>query len=187
MFAINKNDTCELGINYVVNHYNYKEIYDAAYKLKDLGVDHIKFTALIETGSLDYHENFKEDAFELINKAQSDLSDDRFSVLNKYESDFDYAIENKRMYKTCPISQIVTVIGADTGVYLCHDKTYTKNGRLGLLKEKSLADIWKSKEVKEKFLTFDASISCNHHCTYDERNLFINDVLASAGNHENFI
>ena len=84
--------------------------------------------------------------------------------------------------------QIVPVIGADAVVYFCHDKTYVTNGALGSLKEKSFKELWFSKETKEKFKSFNPMHECQQHCTYDSRNILINDAIKNFDeNHINFI
>ena len=83
--------------------------------------------------------------------------------------------------------QTVPVIAADSCVYFCHDKTYTKRGRLGTLVDKSFKDLWFSDEAREKFENFDAQAECKQHCVYDAKNDLVNQIISSHGEHVNFI
>lgn len=182
-----KNPKCELGINFVVHDFNKDQIYEAAKFFKELGVNHVKFTPRwIDNQEewLAYHAPFKEQVISQIKKAKKDFPD--FDIFDTYENDFLLTGVPERRYSKCPIMQIVPVIGADSVVYFCHDKTYTKPGALGSLKNQSFKELWFSKEAAEKFKSFDPSKECRQHCTYDARNILINDVIKNYGEHLNF-
>jgi len=187
--GIKKSD-CELGINFVVHHLNQGEVYEAARFFKELGVNHIKFTPrwIDKKGEwINYHRPFKEGVIEQIAKAK-ELVDENFSIFDTYKNDFELTGVPERAYSTCPIMQIVPVIGADSVVYFCHDKTYTREGALGSIKKQSFKDLWFGKEAKEKFKKFNPKKECQQHCTYDARNLLITDAIKSYDkNHINFI
>lgn len=182
-----KNPDCELGINFVINHLNWESVYKSAEFYRDLGVNHIKFTARNTPDFHTYHEPFKEQVISQIKKADAEFSNESFVLHNSYEEDFKYAGVYHRSYKFCPIIQIVTVIGADSVVYLCHDKTYSKSGIIGSIKEKSFKDLWFSKETRDRLINFNAESECTHHCTYDLRNILISEILKCAENNVNFI
>lgn len=196
-FAEKKDDDCELGINFAVHKKNSTKIYDSAKFLKELGVNHIKFTPVWTSNYFEYHKNIKDKVIEQINKAKTDLVDERFSIYDTYENDFELSNIPKRKYSQCYIMQITPVIGADSTVYFCHDKTYTKKGTLGSIKERSFKNLWFSEEAKEIFKKFNPQKRCNHHCTYDSRNLSIQKILNDLENidkykpkstkHKNFI
>ncbi|MEK6935694.1 MAG: radical SAM protein [Nanoarchaeota archaeon] len=187
-FAKIKNLECELGINFIVHHMNQDKVYEAANFFKDLGVNHIRYAPRwMEEGWEKYHTSFKENVIEQIKKARQDLNDERFKVYDVYEKDLNNPKIIERPYSKCSIMQIVPVIAADSAVYFCHDKAYTKNGRLGYIKEQSFKDLWFSKESKEKFKNFDAKVECKQHCVYDGKNSLIEEIINSHGNHVNFI
>lgn len=189
-FSQNKSPHCEFGINFVVHHLNKDEVYEAAKFFKELGVNHIKFTPrwIDEKGKWRaYHEPFKDHVIEQIKRAQEELVDENFAIFDTYENDFNLTGVPERCYSFCPIMQIVPVIGADSVVYYCHDKTYLDNGALGSIKERSFKDLWYSQEAREKFKNFDPSVECRQHCTYDLRNILINDAVNSYDeDHINF-
>lgn len=184
-FSKIKSKDCELGINFVINHENSKEIYDAAKLVKGLGVNHIKFTARITKDLEKYHEPFKLNVIDQIHKAIEELSEPGFSVINKYEYDFNSVFQRK--YSKCYMKEFVTVVAADCKVYFCHDKTYTTDGVVGNLKETSFKELWFSKEVQDRFKNFNPIKECNHHCVYDDRNMLLNTFFTLNENHINFI
>ncbi len=186
-FAQIKAENCELGVNFVINHENSDQVYKMAELVKDLGVNHIKYTARITKDLFEYHEPFKEDAIRQIHQAQKDFECKGFKVINKYEGDFESAMVFHRCYGTCYINNIFTVIAADSKVYFCHDKAYVSSGVVGDLKEQSFKELWYSDTVKERYRTFDPMKECDHHCVYDDRNDLLNTFYSLDRNHINFI
>ena len=186
-FAAIKADNCELGINFVINHENADQVYDMAALVKQLGANHIKYTARITKDLFEYHEPFKKEAISKIHLAQENLEGDGFKVINKYEGDFDSAMVFHRCYEKCYINHIFTVIAADSKVYFCHDKAYVSSGVVGDIKERSFKQLWYSDAVKERYQQFDPGIECCHHCVYDDRNELLNTFYALDRNHINFI
>jgi MoaA/NifB/PqqE/SkfB family radical SAM enzyme len=186
-FAGLKKPNCELGINFVVNHQNCHQIYQAAKLVNDLGVNHIKFTARVTKELENYHKPFKQAVINQIHKAQADFSRPGFKIINKYESDFDSCTIFQRSYSFCGIKELFAVIAADSKVYFCHDKAYVKTGIVGDLTAASFKDLWFSEAVIARYRGFDAQKECCHHCVYDDRNILINDYLALDENHINFI
>lgn len=186
-FAKIKNSQCELGINFVINHENAGQVYDMAKLVKELGVNHIKYTARVTKDLFEYHEPFKEHVVEQIHRAQNELETDGFRVINKYESDFDSVLVFHRCYEKCYINRIFTVIAADCKVYFCHDKAYVKEGVVGDLTNQSFRKLWFSEETQKRYMEFDPQKECDHHCVYDDRNELLNAYYSLDKNHINFI
>jgi len=196
-FAKIKKPDCVLGIYFTVHKRNFDQIYNSAKFYKDLGVNNIKFTPMYEPNNLEaYHAGFKNKAIEQLQKAK-ELENENFKIHDVYESDFELAKTPKRNYSQCPIIQTVPVIGADCAVYFCHDKTYTRDGILGHIKDQSFKDLWFSEESKKIFRNFNPKQECQHHCSYDFRNIealkMINDLdnidkyKPKTNIHQNFI
>ncbi|MEM0465174.1 MAG: radical SAM protein [Candidatus Pacearchaeota archaeon] len=183
---IKKND-CELGINFVVQKNNADKVYESAKYFKNLGVNHIKFTACwVPEEFFEYHKPIKEDVIEQIKKARKDFEDENFKIYDTYEEDFLLTGLCERKYEKCYIMQIIPVIGADSVVYFCHDKTYSKSGVLGSIRKKSFKELWFSEETKEIFENFNPKKKCKHHCTYDSRNLSIIKMIENLENIDKF-
>ncbi|MBD5448786.1 MAG: radical SAM protein [Lachnospiraceae bacterium] len=186
-FSEIKQNDCELGINFVINHENANQVYDMAKMVKKMGVNHIKYTARVTKDLFAYHETFKDDVIKQIHRAKEELEEDGFRIINKYEEDFDSALIFQRCYEHCYINRIFTVIAADSKVYFCHDKAYVKDGIVGDLREQSLKKLWFSEETVKRYREFDPREECNHHCVYDDRNELLNTFYSLDRNHINFI
>ena len=186
-FSKKKQNNCELGINFVINHENADQVYDMAKMVKELGVNHIKFTARVTKDLFEYHEPFKQNVIEQIHRAEAELQDDGFRVINKYEGDFDSALVFHRCYEKCYLNRIFTVIAADSKVYFCHDKAYVKEGIVGDLKNQSFKELWFSQETAERYQNFNPQKECDHHCVYDDRNELLNTFYSLDRKHINFI
>lgn len=180
-FAKMKKQDCELGINYVVHHLNADQVFESAKFYKGLGVNNIKFTAQYNRDLEEYHNPFKKYVIEQIQKAKDLLTDERFSIYATYENDFNTSGKLERPYTRCCIIESVPVIGADSGVYFCHDKTYTTHGKIGSIEDKSFKELWFSEDTAKIFREFNAQKSCRHHCTYDGRNMVANEILENIG------
>ncbi len=185
-FSEIKKEGCELGVNFVINHENAHQVYAMAEMVKELGANHIKYTARVTKDLFQYHEPFKQDAIEQIHRAEG-LNGGGFRVINKYEGDFDSALVFHRCYEKCYVNRIFTVIAADSKVYFCHDKAYVKEGVVGDLKNQSFKDLWFLRETVKRYQEFNPQKECNHHCVYDDRNGLLNTFYSLDRNHINFI
>lgn len=186
-FASIKSPGCELGVNFVINHENAFQVYDMAKLVRDLGVNHIKYTARISRDLHDYHRPFKQVAIGQLHKAQADLSCPSFTVINKYEDDFTFSTVFQRSYANCLVKELVTVIAADCKVYFCHDKAYVSSGEVGDLRQQSFKELWFAPAVVKRYQDFNARQECGHHCVYDDRNILLNSFMALDEDQINFI
>jgi len=197
-FAKKKRAECELGINFVVSDKNADQVYHSAKFFKDLGANHVKFTPIyVAEDFLGYHAKSRDAVLDQIRQAREELEDDRFGVFDTYEKDLTATGLPTRQCARCFIMQTVPVIGADCHVYFCHDKTYTRSGRLGTIKTQSFKTLWFSPEAEKIFREFDPRRQCRHHCTYDSRNRAIQEMIDHPGDpdrykpqtevHKNFI
>lgn len=185
-FAKIKNEKCELGVNFVVSHENYNEVYDVAVLMKSLGVNHIKYAARITTDVKEYHKDFKDNVIEQINMAKK-LQSDGFRIISLYEDDFHLSSSFDRPYDKCIIKEAVCVIAADSKMYYCHDKAYMQNGIIGDLGKQSFKEIWFNEETINRAKYFNPKVECKHHCVYDTRNIMLNSFFDLDDNHINFI
>lgn len=186
-FSKIKNDTCELGVNVVVNDSNCHEILEMSKLMKSLGVNHVKFSPMITNNTKEYHSSFKEEVTKQLREAEKAFNGDGFRIIDLYTSDFSDSVIFERQYSRCPIKEIICVIAANSKVYFCHDKAYLRDGLVGSIKNKSFKQLWLSKETTELFRSFDAKVVCKQHCVYDSRNELINSFIDMDRNHINFI
>lgn len=185
-FSENKAENCVLGINFVVSEANHKCVYDAAGLLKNLGADNIKFAAVVSE-TKGYHAGIKDEVISQIHRAIIDFSDNSFQVINNYENDWMDKNFSTQPFGHCYTCRLVTAIGADQKVYLCHTRAYDSGAVVGDLKEQSFRDIWTSPATVKKLSEFDPRKECRNFCAYQERNELINAYFDVNIDHINFI
>lgn len=184
-FAANKSKDCALGVNFVISKANYNRVYEAAVLLKDLGVDNVKFAAVVDN-SRGYHTEIKDQVIEQIHNAITVLSDDGFRVINSYENDWMDKNFSKVSTPHCYICRLVTVIAADQRVYLCHTQAYDSHAVVGDISNKRFRDLWFSEETKARIANLNPQTDCRSNCVYEIRNGAIQGYLDS-NIHINFI
>ena len=189
-FAKEKNEDCELGVNFVVSRDNYKDIYEMARLMKSLGINHVKYAPVINNETEAYHLPIREQVMEDLDKVKA-LEDEHFRIIDLYTNDIQRIQQGimvfDRSYTNCYVKNFVCTIAANAKVYYCHDKAYLKNGSIGDLKERRFKELWFSKETTERFRKFNAKITCKEHCVFDDRNIMLNQFFSMDMNHVNFL
>lgn len=186
-FAGIKDESCELGINFVIGKENYMEIEQVAETMKSLGADHVKFAPLFSDDTEGYHKDIKDDVISKLDGLGKRLNDDGFKIIDLYTDDLGGHKVFERTYSRCPVKEFVCIIAANSRVYYCHDKAYLSDGCVCDLGGQSFREGWHSDEVAEKFRRFDAMEVCRQHCAYDSRNVLINAYLDMDLDHVNFV
>lgn len=185
-FAKNKNKNCVLGVNFTIGRYNSKRVYEAAGLLKSLGVDNIKYSAVVDNRQ-HYHDEIKDGVIAQIHKAKQNLESDSFQIINQYEKDWMDKNFSTQPFPVCYTCRFVTVIGADQKVYLCHTKAYDSNAVVADLKEQSFRQAWYSDEVRARLCNVKPETECRNFCAYQERNELIQSYFDVNYDHVNFI
>ena len=175
-----------IGIGFVVEKENYKQIYQAAKLFKCIGVDNFRISAAFTPEGYNYFDSFKDEAKELANKAQQ-LSDDNFTVFNLFNDRIKDNFEGVQNYDKCYIKDLLTYIGADYNVYTCCTLAYNKKGLIGNIKDKSFKDLWESNEKTKFFNNHNPKCICKHPCMYSNKNEFISYAVNKEAKHINFI
>lgn len=184
-FAKMKNDECVLGINFVIGKANYRRVYEAAKLLKSLGVNNVKFAALVDNQP-NYHIDIKDDVIGQIHRAIDNFQDENFRIINNYENDWMDKNFTGVPLNVCYTCRLVTVIAADQRVYLCHTQAYDSHAMVGELKEQSFEKLWFSEEIRKKLESLNPSKDCRSNCVYEGRNSVIQSYFDSS-EHINFI
>jgi Fe-coproporphyrin III synthase len=181
------NSSCVLGVNYVVDNENYVHVFEFCQLMKDVGVNHFKIMGVLVSNDgkecNDYHLKIRETVQEQINQAKG-LEDENFKIIDHYH---EFPERFDKEYETCPSLQFLTIIGADSKVYSCHDKAYTEKGLLGSIETRSFKEFWFSKENQERMKSINPSIDCNHHCAEHRRNLLLHEYLSADSEHISFV
>jgi MoaA/NifB/PqqE/SkfB family radical SAM enzyme len=183
----NLKSSCVLGINYVIDNQNYAHVLEFSKLMKDVGVNHLKIMGVIVSndGKLSnaYHDDIRESVQEQIDQAKN-IEDANFKIIDHYH---EFPERFDKDYQTCPSTQFLTIIGADSRVYSCHDKAYTELGLLGSIENRRFKDFWYSDENRKRMKEINPSIDCQHHCAEHKRNLLLHEYLSVDQNHMEFV
>jgi len=76
--------------------------------------------------------------------------------------------------------ETIPVVGADLGIYTCHNKAYDNAGKVGTVANNRFKDMWFSDKTKRFFDNFNAKISCQHECSNDGKNKLINSLVDAS-------
>lgn len=185
-FAKEKDKDCVLGINFVVSKTNASEVYKAAHLLKELGVDNVKFAAVIENVPY-YHDGIKDSVIEQIHRAQADFVDKDFTIINNYENDWMDKNFTTQPFPVCYTCRMVTVIAADQRVYFCHTRAYDSDAVAGDLHDQSFYEMWFSDQTKKRLSQLSPQKDCQNFCVYQERNQLIEAYFDVDLRHVDFI
>lgn len=185
-FAVNKDKSCTLGINFVISKANYQQVYEAAKLLKSLGVDNVKFAAMDGNVS-HYHDEIKDEVIEQIQRAKEDFADNNFLIFNNYQNDWKQKNPSAQTFPVCYTCKLVTVIAADQKVYFCHTRAYDSGAVVGDLHNKSFKELWYSEETTQRMNKLNPMMDCKNFCVYEERNRLIQAYLDADTEHVNFI
>ena len=179
-FSKIKNPDCDLAVNYIVHRDNCDDLVSFASKLKECGVENVRFSPMWTPNLQDYH-------FPIVQKVNRQLDEISEIVDDTCSVNSTYAIEShadQRPYSKCYYMQIVPVIGADQNIYACHNKAYDSSGKIGSIKDSSFEAIWLASSAYMN--NFDPTEACNNHqCSNDNKNIIINDLVNSSM--DNFI
>ncbi len=178
---------CFLGVSFIINRDNVEHIFEMGQRLKDAGVDSVKFSACVVSNegkkNNAYHAPFFDKVKAQTVKAVEKLSDSSFEIFDSYHRlDENFA----KKYDWCPYQQILPVIGADQRIYSCQDKAYNLDcGVLGSIKEQRFKTFWE--DGREKFFKIKPSRDCNHHCVANNKNILVHEYLDVDPDHMSFV
>ena len=178
---------CRLGISLIVDCENAPHVFETIALARKVGADSVKVSPCVVSdcggeNSL-YHEPYYEAVGQQVAEAREAFEDDTFEIYNAYvphQSDYGKA------YTWCPYEQILSIIGADLGVYTCQDKAYNHDsGLLGSIEHVSFREFWL--DGKEKFFRVNPGRDCTHHCVADAKNRLVLDYLGLDPGHLGFV
>ena len=134
------NSLTDINIGYVINEYNYNQIFSVAEKLKKIGVHYLRFKTDIAS-ILNLSSEERKEAKSQIKKVKKYLCDSYFSVVeihNVMDSN-----KKTRKFDKCFIHYLVANISADANLYPCNYHPSPKNDSFGLIEnETDLKDLW---------------------------------------------
>lgn len=181
-FAEIKNVDCDLCVNFIITVENYKKIYQFSEQMKKMKIDNVRFSPVWFRNFYDYHSPLLNEVMEQLHRAKTELEDEKFKIYHSY---FINREAGCRDYSKCFFMQIVPSIGADGNVYSCHNKSYTKDGLIGTITDKSFKQMWFSDSTRLFFDNFDPREKCRCQCANDKKNIFIHNLMDAYG--DNFV
>jgi MoaA/NifB/PqqE/SkfB family radical SAM enzyme len=176
-----------LGIGFVVNAENFREIYDACRFFKDLGVDNFRISAAFTPMGRDYFSGFHEEAKDLARRAKEDFEDAGYTVFNLFNDRIGDLFHGVQDYAYCPMKEFVPYVGADLNVYTCCMLAYNGKGLIGSLKDQTLEELWRGPRKRRFFTEHDPRTLCRQPCMFQGKNEFINYCIKKDARHTNFI
>lgn len=137
----------DINVGYVVNQYNYDEIYDLAKKLKSIGVHYLRFKTDIAS-LMNMSEEERNIAKEQILLVKKELEDDDFSIVEIHNVLDDR--EKSRHFSKCFIHYLIGNISADGNIYPCNYHPKPNGYYFGSAIDGDFSKIWdglKSNEI----------------------------------------
>lgn len=161
-FAKLKHASCDLGINFIITHENHANIVDFAKRLKDAGVENVRFSPVYVNNFKEYHEPIAARVIEQLQECQA-FCDDNFSINTTYDLDSP-SKSPVRPFNRCLYAQTTCVVGADLNIYACHNTAYSQHGLITGMQDRSFSEAWFSDEAKKWHESFKPCNSCLHEC-----------------------
>jgi len=190
-FAKTPGRTCTLGLNFIVTRENSRRVPAFLRMAKELGVDHVKVSAVVVSTQPDENAAYVAPFFDAVKKqlaeCVAELAGGAFSVVDKFHMPEASPESFRREYTECPMSQWLTVIAADQNVYTCQDKAYTSGGLLGSIRDRTFRDLWFSDELRGRLRELNPALECRHHCVAHGKNLMLHDYFEADQEHLDFV
>ena len=159
------------GVGFVITPENWREVYEAALLVKDLGASNIRIGAQFSDRGRDLFRDFDVECKSLC-KAVEDLDCETFRVHNKFNEKME-DLEGPPDYERCGYQYFTTYIGADQNIYRCCVYAYNPRGLIGTVKGRRFKEVWRDNWLK--FNSFD-SRGCER-CQFNHINRNINEMV----------
>jgi len=177
----------EIGLSFVVNPINFREIIEFKKLAEYLKVNNIRYSVSYTPKGI---KIFKEHWLSVLEETRQVVSDEKsslkvFDLINNHLTNLDSKQKN---YSQCGYQHFTSVIGADLNVYPCCTLKYNSVVCFGNLKNRSFKDIWTGKERLNWIVSDHIKNVCNSKpCWMDGKNELINYLLIKNPPHVNFI
>jgi len=146
-----RGDNLEIDVGYVITNKNYTDVINAATKLKEVGVDVLKFR--IDLTDRSVSENHGKEIYKSLLEAQK-VSDDNFKVYSVYNreeinSTDSCCFSTRDSNFKCFTSRLWACIGPDAKAYACGHIVNKNTQNYGDLLEEDFQIIWESDKRKK--------------------------------------
>lgn len=173
-----------VGVGFVVNRENWREIVAAAELAKDCGADNIRISAVFQQAGANYFDEFRQPASELCHTAR-ELASESFRVFDLFSDRIADLEQGPPDYQRCIYQEFVTYIGGDLSVYRCCNLAFSDRGKIGSLSHQSFRTLWESESKRRAFYGFDAH-GCPR-CMFNKKNRAMSYAVVSDPQHVNFV
>lgn len=173
----------DIGLNYLVQMENYRDIEKAAALAAELGVTYIRFTpAHTMLEGREYLPIWDEinSQFEKAKKHQSE----GLVVLGAVER-FRNMVENRKDYRCCVYHEFHPILGADLNLYPCCVLNYFKGYEMANLVETPFPEAWDHPERRRFSQSLDPSLC--PPCWFDVQNRLMNYMVLEDKKHADFL
>lgn len=171
-----------VGISYIVMNENSQCLDDAIYLAHSLKVKYIEFKPYY----LKDYSLSTENSFELLRSIEQTFKDKTLSCKVIFNNQYKQLLENSNeiiVHKEpqCCLSSRLRLVVSPKGCYLCPCYRGKNEFLLGNPQEKSIVDIWYSKEHEALY-----NYKCGLQCPYYEQNEFLLLLQKSGNMHQIF-
>lgn len=133
------NSNLDINVGYIINQYNYNEIFELAEKLKGLGVHYFRIKTDIASEMIMNEEQVKE-AKKQIEKAKQLLNSENFEIVEIHKLGDEK--QKKRNFDKCFIHYLMGAISADGRVYPCNYHPKPNGYSYDSAIDKDFGEIW---------------------------------------------
>jgi len=176
-----------IGIQYILLPQNEDFVIDIARTMKDIGVDYFVVKHFYEHSQNVFKVKKDWPSETMIKSLQTtakQLSDDTFlfSVRDKKH------LSKERAYNTCYGLPFIMRISEDGELYTCFSYQHDKNTSLGNIFEKSLREVWASKQKAIDYINNCIyKNTCQPNCRHHQINVYLWELKHPSVEHVNFI
>ena len=146
---------CHLGVGFVVNPENWREVVTATQIARDSGAHNVRISAQFSAQDDALFAGFHSDAAALCREAET-LATADFAVFNRFSARVEDLRQKRPDYAICGYQHFTTYVGADLNVYRCCVLAYNDRGIVGSLRDRRFVDLWLDEERAAQFAEFDA-------------------------------
>lgn len=175
------NSSLDINVGYVINPFNYHELFTAADTLKKAGIHYLRFKTDISSKL-----NINSDLYSSINlqieRIKEDLEDDTFGIVLLHRIGVEE--DKQRDFKKCYINRIMAAISSDGKMYACNYHPTIKGIVFGDVIDSSFSKIW-----EEADFDVDVCNKCPKVCDpfKNRANKLLNEVFSSDENKNKFV
>ncbi len=172
-----------IGIGFVITPDNWNEIIPFMKRAVINGADNVRFSAMFS--HIDgVHDSYFKECSKLLKEAKEQFGQD-IKIFDLFSDRVEDLEQKSPDYKHCGYMKLNVYIGGDQNVYTCCNNAYNVKGLVGTIKDKTFREFWEAKETREFYGGFDAH-GCAR-CMFNNKNHFINYLLADDPQHVNYI